>query len=163
VILRWSGRRVTNGPGTDFVVFENGFARGDGDVFLDAVIVYVSRDGQTWVPFPHDYQHSDESVFVPDPSLWPGFAGLQPVLFHEEDHRVDPFDPQAAGGDPFDLSDLPDDGGEAEAIKRDGFVYLKLVTAPSVTNPDTGAPYVKEGISNGADIDGVYARYLAAE
>ncbi len=162
VTLRWSGRRVVNGPGVDFVVFENAFAVGDGAVFLDAVIVYLSRDGQTWVPFPHDYQADDETVFEPDPSLWPGFAGVHPVLFHEEDNRVNPFDTELAGGDPFDLSDLPDDGGEAEAIKREGFRYLKLVTAPSQVNPDTGDLYVKEGISDGADIDGVYARYFEA-
>ena len=38
-----------------------------------------------------------------------------------------------------------------------------LVTAPTVTNPDTGEPFRRDGFSNGADIDGVYARWLVPE
>lgn len=164
VVLRWSGKRVQNGPGVDFVVFENGFLIGAGpDCFMDHLVVSVSRDGVNWVVFPHDYTAADEMVFSWDPTCWPGFAGVHPVLLHEEENQVDPFDPDLAGGDGFDLDDLPDDGGEAEAIKREGFVYLKLVSAPSELNPDTGEPYVKDPISNGPDIDGVYGRWLASE
>jgi len=164
LILRWSGRRVLNGPGVDFVVFENGFFWGAGpERFMDHVVVSVSRDAVTWVSFPHDYTAEDETIFSWDPNRWPGFAGVQPVLLHEEDNPVDPFDPERAGGDGFDLDSLPDDGGEGSAIRREGFVYLKLESAASLSNPDTGAPYVKDPISNGPDIDGVYGRWLATE
>lgn len=164
LVLRWSGRRVQNGPGVDFVVFENGFFWGAGpERFMDHVVVSVSRDGVTWVTFPYDFTAEDETAFSWDPNLWPGFAGVQPVRLHEEDNPVDPFDSELAGGDGFDLDSLPDDGGEASAIKREGFVYLKLVSAASQPNPDTGEPYVKDPISNGPDIDGVYGRWLADE
>lgn len=164
VVLRWSGRRVQNGPGVDFAIFENGFIRGAGpDNFMDHLVVYVSRDGVTWIPFPHDYTAADETTFSWDSTHWQGFAGVQPVLLHEEENPVDPFDPDLAGGDGFDLDSLPDDGGESSAIKRDGFIYLKLVSAPSEQNPDTGEPYVKDPISNGPDVDGVYGRWLVAE
>jgi hypothetical protein len=164
VTLRWSGRRVTNGPGPDFVVFENAFAIGSGGgVFMDPAIVELSRDGVRWVPFPHDYLAPDETVYSDDPADWRGFAGLRPVLLHEEHNPVDPFDSAAAGGDPFDLDALPADGGEADAIRAHGFVFLRLTTAPSRVNPDTGAPYVRDPVANGADIDGVYARYLEEE
>jgi len=164
VVLRWSGRRVQNGPGVDFVIFENGFLRGSGpDQFMDHLVVSVSRDGVRWVAFDHNYTAADETIYSWDPTHWPGFAGNRSVLLHEEENPVDPFDPDLAGGDGFDLDALPDDGGEGSAIRRDGFVYLKLVSAPSTLNPDTGEPYVKDPISNGPDIDGVYGRWLVAE
>ncbi|HOU53129.1 MAG TPA: LIC_13355 family lipoprotein [Myxococcota bacterium] len=160
LVLGFRGSRIRNGPGADFVVFENPFEYAPGQVFMDLVVVFLSRDGVHWVPFPHRYLAEDPAVYQPAPSLWPGFAGRTPVLYHQEDHAVDPFDPDQAGGDAFDLSDLPDEG-EAGEIRRQGVAYLKLVTAPSLTNPDTGALYVRDPASNGADIDGVIARYLA--
>ena len=48
------------------------------------------------------------------------------------------------------------------SIKAEGFRYLKIVSAPVETNPDTGAPFVKDPISDGPDIDGAYARYTQA-
>ena len=162
IVLGWSGRLVENGPGTDFAVFENAFLIGGGPAcFMDQVVVFLSFDGTTWVPFPHDYVNSDETTYSQLPDKWQGFAGLYPVYYNVDTNPVDPFDFAAAGGDHFDLDDLPDDGGDAQAIKTGGFTYIKLVTAPSMTNPDTGANYVHETISNGADIDGVLARYLS--
>jgi len=164
IVMRWPEAQVLNGPGTDFVVFENAFAAGgQGQHFMDHAVVYLSRDQQTWVPYPHDYLATDESIYSPLAPDWQGFAGVNPVLLNEEHNPVDPFDTLLAGGDPFDLAELPDDGGPAEAIKVYGFTYLKLVTAPTVINPDTDAPYVRDLVANGTDIDGVYARYLVAE
>ncbi len=162
--LRWSGRRVLDGPGVDLVVYENAFEYGSqGTVFMDLAIVEVSIDGLDWIALPHDYVAADETAWSAEPDDWQGFAGRTPILLHEEDNRVDPVDPSVAGGDGFDLAELPDDGGLGEAVKADGFVFLRLVAAPSRDNPDTGAPYVFDAISNGADIDGVYAALLAQE
>jgi hypothetical protein len=163
IVLAWSGRRVTNGAGADFAVFENAFLVGGGpEAFMDPAIVYVSRDGAAWVAFPHDYLASDETAYSALPEDWAGFAGITPVLRNDDTNPVEPFDATAAGGDQFDLDALPDEG-EAAAIKAEGFRYLKLVSAPAEVNPDTGAPYVKDAISNGPDIDGVYGRYLVEE
>jgi hypothetical protein len=82
------------------------------------------------------------------------------VRYHVESNPVDPFDPEQAGGDAFDLDDLPEDDPASRDIRENGFRYLKLVSAPSLINPDTGAPYVRDPASNGADIDGVIARVV---
>ena len=162
IVLGWSGRLVENGPGTDFAVFENAFLIGAGPAcFMDHVVIFLSLDGTTWVPLPHDYTNLDETTYSQLPDKWHGFAGVNPVYYNADTNPVDPFDLSAAGGDHFDLDDLPDDGGDAQAIKTGGFTHIKLVTAPSMTNPDTGANYVHDPISNGADIDGVLARYLS--
>lgn len=165
IVLRWSGRVVMNGSGADFVVFENSFeiSGQPGHFFMDHVIVSVSRDNLSWVDFPYDYIAADETVYSDLPGDWSGFGGKTPVLYHEEDNRVDPFNQAEAGGDQFDLDDLPD-SAEGIAIKLNGFKYIKLTTAPSVNNPDTGANFVKDDvICNGADIDGVYARFFYDE
>jgi len=160
VVLAWSGRRVRNGAGADFAVFENAFlVAGGPEAFMDLAIVYLSRDGESWVAFPHDYLADDETAYSALAEDWPGFAGAAPVLLNDDTNPVDPFDAAAAGGDQFDLDALPDEG-EAAAIKAEGFRYLRIVSAPAEINPDTGAPFVHDPIGNGADIDGVYGRYL---
>lgn len=164
VVLTWSDRIVLNGPGTDLVIFENVFVIGSGpNHFMDLLVVEVSLDNESWVAFPHDYLHSDETVYSADPAMWHGFAGRLPVILNEDSMRVDPFDQASAGGDHFDLDALPLDGGLAEQIRTSGFRYLRLVTAPSRLNPDTGALFVRDPASDGADIDGVYVRYTTAD
>lgn len=164
IIIRWHGLRVLNGPGTDIAVFENPFSIGEDNLrFMDHVVLYFSQDGHVWVPFPHNYLAADETLYSADPDHWQGFAGITPVLLNEDSNQVDPFDPSLAGGDHFDLDDLPDHDPDALSIKEGGFSYLKLVSAPSTANPDTGEPFVRDLASDGADIDGVYARYLVPD
>lgn len=164
ITLAWSDRAVTDGPGVDFIVFENAFAYVPGEHhFIEAAVVELSRDGQTWVAMPHDYNNPDELVYSDEPQHWQGFAGVQPVLFHVEDNPVaaaDRFDPAQVGGDPFDLADLPAGDAVADDIRQNGFVYLRLVTAATVTNPDTGQPFPNSEFAGGPDIDGVYARHF---
>lgn len=153
--LGWSGRVVRDGPGIDFVIFENPF-RHAGGVFFDPLIVELSRDGARWVTWPHRLLPSDDPTA--EPAAWQGFAGLTPVWLHAENNPVHPFDP-AAGGDGFDLSALPGDG-EAGAIRQEGFRYLRLVAASGRTDPATGAPFPAHPVSDGPDIDGVYGRFF---
>ena len=157
--VRWSGARVADGDGDDLMVFENPFRYADDAWFMDLVIVEVSPDGESWAAFPVDYVAPDESVYIPDRSLWQGFAGRTPVWLHEDTFAVDPFFPKMAGGDGFDFAALPE-GEVRDAILRDGALEVRFRSAATVTNPDTGAPFVRDPVSNGPDIDGVYARYL---
>lgn len=158
IVLSWSGRVVLNGPGVDFVVFENAFeVTGPDDRFMDPVLVEVSADGQEWVAFEHGFSGPDPEAWSSDPAHWWGFAGLSPVLLHEEDNPVDPVDPAVAGGDGFDLDDLPAAG---ETIKQVGARYVRLTSAAVVENPASGAPYPHELTADGADLDGVYAASL---
>lgn len=159
--LGWGGRRVVDGPGADFAVFENGFEFGEDATFMDPVIVELSRDGHSWVELPHDYRATDESRYSTQRADWVGFAGIEPVALHAEDNPVDPFDP-AAGGDAFDLASLGDDP-ESEAIRVEGFRFLRLSPAADHDNPDTGGPFVRDVLSDGPDIDGVHARYLETD
>lgn len=162
LVLAWSDRVLVDGPGPDLVVFENAFELADGSArFMDPVIVEVSPDGERWVAFPHDYVADDELEWVADPAAWQGFAGLTPVLLHEEDNPVDPFDPERAGGDAFDLAELPS-GPVTDDVLAHGVIAVRLTSAAARINPDTGEPYPKDVISNGADIDAVYGATLAA-
>ena len=161
LVVRWSGRLVLNGPGIDFVVFENAFASGGG-VFMDPAVVEVSLDGLEWVAFEHDFVADDETAWSNDPDDWPGFAGRTAVLLHEEHNPTDPLDPALAGGDGFDLDDLPA-GEPGDTIRTEGFALIRLTSAAALLNLDTGELFPRDPISNGADIDGVYAAALAEE
>jgi hypothetical protein len=160
ITLAWSAGKLANGPGADFVVFENPFDEAGGGVFMDLIIVEVSRDGTTWRALPYHYDNAIKNVYQPDPALWVGFAGRTPVLLNADTNPVDPFDPAAAGGDSFDLDDVSGSDTEAAAIRTDGVSYVRLTTAPSQINPDTNAVYVHDSLANGADIDGMYGRYV---
>ncbi len=150
LVLAWSGRRVIDGPGIDVVVFENAFeVTGPEVVFMDLVIVEVSADGETWVAWPHAYLGEDPDAYSPNPALWDGFAGKTPVLLHVEDNPTDPVDVGLAGGDGFDLADLPD-----ETLRTDGVEFIRLRAA--------GTEFPADLVSNGPDIDGVYAALLEA-
>lgn len=148
IVLRWSGRRVVNGDGPDIVVFENAFET-RGGVFMDHAIVEVSNDGESWVAFPHDYVADDETKYSRNPDDWVGFAGTTPVAWRSETCSS-PYD-ESAGGDRFDLSDL-----DHPELQR-GFSFLRLTAAPTQLNPDTGELYPRDILSDGFDLDGVFA------
>jgi len=161
LVLRVSEHAVQNGPGPDFVVFENAFNYGDDGVFMDQAVVQVSRDGLTWVTFPFDYTSADETTYSTAPDDWSGFAGISPVRLNQEaTPDADPFDAATAGGDRFDLDDLPEADPDAVAIKNHGFTYVRLVAAAAILNPDTDAPFVHDPIANGPDIDGIAVRHV---
>jgi len=163
VTLAWSHGRLQNGPGADLVVFENPFVVGASGAFMDLVIVEVSLDGVEYRALAHDYIAPDPTTYRNDPALWPGFAGRTPVLLNIDSNPVDPFDAAAAGGDPLDLDTVVGDDDVARAIRTSGARFVRLVSAPARIDPRTGARYVRDGASNGADIDGVYGRYVTPE
>jgi hypothetical protein len=93
----FGGNAIVDGPGVDFIVFENPFDVGGDpdDPYAEPGVVGVSEDGVTWTEFPCD------------PSGYPytGCAGVHPVLSNPQ-NGISPFDPTTAGGDPFDLADI---------------------------------------------------------
>ena len=91
------GNAIVDGPGVDFIVFENAFdVGGDPDApYAEPGVVSVSEDAVTWVDFPCQK----------DTYPYTGCAGWHPVLSNP-DNGLSPFDPAAAGGDPFDLADV---------------------------------------------------------
>lgn len=143
----------TDGP--DLAVFENPFDVRSGGRFFDPVVVEGSPDCERFVAFPVVYD-GDPSVWTADPGEWHGFAGVGPVLLNEDDHPVDPLSDEA-GGDRFDLLDLDPDDPVAVEILDDGLLCVRLTAATRWTEPASGLPYPADPISNGPDIDGVYA------
>jgi hypothetical protein len=158
--LGFSGRRVMDGPGADLVVFENPFQVGPGRVFVDPVRVYASPDGQHFVAWPARYRAPDPTAYSPDPRHWEGFAGRSPVQLHEEENRVHPFDPALAGGDAFDLADLPPEDPLSAQLWAEGLLVVRLVAAGVEIDPATGEVFPIDPISNGPDIDAVYGRWF---
>lgn len=97
IVLGFGGNAIVDDDGVDFIVFENAFYVG-GDperVFKELGEVSVSEDGAAWVSFP-----CSAGAYPYD-----GCAGWHPVLSSPES-GVSAFDPEAAGGDPFDLADV---------------------------------------------------------
>ncbi len=158
LVLGFSGRVVRDGPGTDLVVYENPFLIDGGGVFVDPLIVGVSPDGERFVDFPHRYLAPDPAVWSDDPDHWEGFAGITPTLLEEPEG---PADDPATGGDRFDLQDLPA-GPVRDAVLSTGVLAVRLVPAGLVEDPATGMPYPVAEVSNGPDIDAVYAWRFAA-
>jgi hypothetical protein len=100
ITLGFGDRVIYDGPGDDFIVYENPFYIG-GDptmVFAELAEVSVSADGQTWHTFDCDTTAST-------PGQWPGCAGWTPTMDFAPEAVV-PLDPAVTGGDAFDLADL---------------------------------------------------------
>ena len=126
------GLAIANGPGADFIVFENPFeVDSPDDVYAELVRVQVSSDGVNFVEFPTQCGVSGPlgPTGTMNPGLVSGFAGVNPVLAHvDNEPTIDPFDPAQAGGDAFDLADLalhPDVVGGL--VDLNSIRYVKLI------------------------------------
>lgn len=98
VVVSFEPNAAVDGPGSDFIVFENAFWAGGDPARPAAELgeVSVSEDGLTWKTFP--------CAPGPGPSFG-SCAGWRPV-FASPDNGISALDPQVAGGDPFDLADV---------------------------------------------------------
>lgn len=160
ITVRWANAHLDNGPGADFAVFENPFLFSGGS-FMDLVIIEVSYDGTNYREIAHDYTSTTPTVYSRNPAHWSGFAGRTPVLLNADTNPVDPFNATLAGGDQFDLDNVVGTDAVATQIRTSGARFIRLISAPARIDPHTGAAYVRDALSNGADIDGVYGRYVA--
>lgn len=97
VTVEFAGNGIVDGPGPDFVVFENAFFVGGDEAlpFAELATVEVSEDGVNWHAFP----------CVASSPPYGTCAGWRPVFSHP-DNGIDPLDPSVSGGDPFDLADI---------------------------------------------------------
>jgi hypothetical protein len=87
---------IVDGPGPDFVVFENPFfVQGDpNDPYAELGEVEVSEDGVVWRKFTCNREGEGR---------WPGCAGWTPTSLIDP---AQPLDPEACGGDAFDLAEV---------------------------------------------------------
>jgi hypothetical protein len=89
---------IADGPGIDFIVFENAFYISSTTTpHSEPAIVGVSMDGINFMDFPCDLSQ--------DPG-YPGCAGTHPVYANPKKNSIDPNDPTTAGGDLFDLATI---------------------------------------------------------
>ncbi len=98
ITVEFVDNEVVDGPGPDFIVFENPFLAAPGNDpdfgFFELARVEVSFDGESWTEFPYDTASRK------------GCAGHHPVLANVEKNKIDPTDPKVAGGDQFDLEGI---------------------------------------------------------
>jgi hypothetical protein len=159
IVVEFRHTEIIDGPGPDFIVFENAFfcgvapasAADDYSVFAEPGIVAVSENGIDFVTFPFDATAlAQVSSLCTDRTLIESLDGLIGVTpSFSGDYRIpdDPliFDPggpggvSGHGGNAFDLADL--------GMERARFVRI--------TDPDIGLGL--PGASEGLDVDAVVA------
>jgi len=98
ITLGFEPSAIVDGPGADFIVFENAFyASGNPDrPFAELASVEVSDDGVTFQGFP----------CTASSAPYGACAGWHAVFANPNTNQIDPSDPTVAGGDAFDLADL---------------------------------------------------------
>jgi hypothetical protein len=159
---------IINGPGKDFIIFENPFSILDqygeptGMVFAELVYIEVSTDGINFARFPStsitaDPVSSYQGIY---PENVTNLAGVHPVYANVDNNDLDPFDPDEAGGDAFDLEDLCN-----HPLVQNGLVdlhdinYLRIIDIlgdGSCLDSQDNPIYDPTGPgNNGADIDAV--------
>ena len=135
IVLGFAPNAIVDGPGVDFIVFENAFWAGGDPTHPTAELaeVSVSDDGITWKPFP-----CVATATGPD---YGTCAGWRPV-YSAPGNGISPIDPKTAGGEPYDLATI----GVASA----SFVRIRdLGTVDCPANP-AGKP-----TTNGFDLDAI--------
>lgn len=116
ITVGFGGGAIQDGPGADFIVFENAFYKGNKPElpFHELGQVSVSEDGETWATFD----------CKTDSYPYDGCSGWRAVLAGSEP-GIDAFDPETAGGDPFDLADV-------------GLQHARFVRIVDVSNTGSG-------------------------
>ncbi len=137
---------ITNGPGADLAVFENGF----GDTFLELGFVEVSTNGSDFVRFP-------SQSLTQTATQVGGFGTLDPT-------NIDGMAGKYRGGfgTPFDLSQL---AGLSPNVDVNHINFVRVVDVVGSINPALGTrdslgnlindPYPTAFASGGFDLDGV--------
>jgi hypothetical protein len=130
IVVGFAPDMIIDGPGADFIVFENAFDGPDGSVFAEPGEVSVSDDLVHWSVFPCT-QTTQEPPYGQ-------CAGVHPVF--STPGGISPFDAADAGGDAYDLADLP--GG----VRSAKYVRIRdVVTSEACTS----------GNSYGFDLDAI--------
>lgn len=151
---------ITDGPGADFTVYENGFAF-SGGVFAETAFVEVSTDGTTFARFPAYYYGDPGPVpaFGALPfATFEGLTGGLPGIANVVTNTVDPFDPVVSGGEAFDLADLadvPEVVSGAVDVANIHYVRLVDMVGGTVADPNGNLIWDNGGATGNADIDGV--------
>ncbi len=138
-------KAITNGPGSDFAVFENGF----GDTFLEIGFVEVSSDGSNFFRF-------DAVSLTPTETQVGGFGALDTTNLHNFAGKY-----RQGYGTPFDLDELADIAGldvdnitHVRVIDVIGTIDDNYATYDSLGNK-VNDPYSTPFSSGGFDLDAI--------
>ena len=159
ITLEFTDSEIVDGPGADFIAFENPFfctapplaASDPYSVFAEPGIVAVSADGVDFRTFPYDSTALSQVVSqCTDKSLLQrlvGLMGITPSFTGNYTVPDDPlaFDPAAPGG-------VSGHGGDAFDLATVGLTQARFVR---ITDPDLGISL--PGSSEGLDLDAVVA------
>jgi len=98
VVVEFAGNAIVDGPGADFIVFENAFGVNcdPNNVFAELGTVAVSDDGTHFTEFPCTAKKPPYGEC----------SGWHVVNANPDVNQIDPTDPAVAGGDPYDLADV---------------------------------------------------------
>lgn len=151
---------LRDGPGADFLAFENGFATSAG-VFAEVAIVEASSDGVTFARFPSRYAGppNPQPAFGTLPmGTFSGLVGGMPVVANVVTNTVDPRDPVVAGGEAFDLADLANDPNViAGFVDPDRIIQVRIVDVPEGTVQDSIGAFLYDngGATGSTDLDAI--------
>lgn len=132
IIVSVEPNAVVDGPGPDFIVFENAFyASGNpAEPAADLGEVSVSDDGTTWKTYP----------CTPGPSApYGACAGWHPV-YSAPGNGISPVDPTKAGGEAYDLATV--------GLTSARFIRIKDLSTGSCN-------VTPKPINAGFDLDGI--------
>ena len=133
IVVSFAPNTIVDGPGPDFLVFENPFDIG-GDpnhLYAEPGEVSVSSDGVNWTPFP----------CTATSAPYGECAGWH-LVYSNPNNCISPIDPSVAGGDPFDLKDV----GVSSAR------YVRIVDKTAEPCSGDGG---KKANTNGFDLDAI--------
>jgi hypothetical protein len=142
IVVSFGANAIVDGPGPDFIVFENPFwvAGDSNDVYAEPGEVSVSDDGVTWQTFPCAPVADPQSAHGTGVAAPYGSCAGWHVVWSNPANGISPVDPAVAGGDAFDLADL----GVTHAR------YVRIVDKTLEACPDAGGPD-----DNGFDLDAI--------
>ncbi len=150
---------ITDKQGMDFIVFENPFhlSAQQDQIYAELMYVEVSTDGVNFARFPSISNTLGPGMIYPDDVT--NLAGVNPVYAHIDENDIDPFNPDTAGGDAFDLSDLLDHPMvQSGVVDLQNIRYIRLIDiVGDGSNLDSNGNPIYDAIDmdNGADIDAI--------
>ena len=153
---------IQDGPGADFIAFENGFTFGvPSEVFSEVSFVEVSSDGIVFARMPNRYGGPDaqQAMFGTQPmGTHAGMVGGMPVITNVLTNQIPPEDPVRAGGEAFDLADLAVDPlVVAGQVDLQAIQQVRFVDIPEGLFQDSFGNTIWDngGSTGSADLDAV--------
>jgi len=150
---------ITDGPGADFTVSENGIVFAGG-TFAEVAFVEVSSNGVDFARYPSRYVGpvGPQPAFGTMPfGTYSGLTGGLPGLANIVTNAIDPFDPVVSGGEAFDLAELrPHPLVLSGAVDVSAIHFVRIVdVVAGVDRDSTGRVIEDNGGTSGADIDAI--------